>query len=46
MPPGSQPLILRSLTSARIPYPSLYLGRQNWPGVDAAYFLGGIPMTF
>lgn len=46
MPIGAQLLQLRSLSSARLPYPSLLLGRSAWTAADLLYTLPGIPCTF
>jgi glycogen synthase len=46
MPANGQILQLRSLASARMPYPALLLGRSNWTAVDLLYTLPGVPMTF
>jgi hypothetical protein len=46
LPSGGQQLILRSLSSARLPYPALLLGRNAWTAVDLLYSLPGVPMTF
>jgi hypothetical protein len=46
LPAGGQQLVLRSLSSARLPYPALLLGRSAWTAVDLLYSLPGIPMTF
>jgi glycogen synthase len=46
MPLGAQLLQLRSLSSARLPYPSLLLGRSAWTAADLLYTLPGIPCTF
>ena len=43
--PGQQ-LLLRSLSSSRLPYPALLLGRNAWTAVDLLYTLPGVPMTF
>ena len=46
MPAGGQQLQLRSICSARLPYPALVLGRSAWTGVDCMFALPGIPMLF
>ena len=46
MPRGGTSLQLRSLASARLPYPALLLGRSAWTGVDLLYSLPGLPCTF
>jgi hypothetical protein len=39
-------LLTRSLSSSRLPYPALLLGRNAWTAVDLLYTLPGVPMTF
>lgn len=46
LPAGGQQLLLRSLSSSRLPYPALLLGRNAWTAVDLLYTLPGVPMTF
>ncbi len=45
MPIGGGPMQLRSLSSARLPYPALLLGRSAWTGVDLLYSLPGVPTS-
>jgi len=45
-PSGGHALLLRSLSSSRLPYPALLLGRNAWTAVDLLYTLPGVPMTF
>lgn len=46
LPLGAQQLQLRSLSSSRLPYPALLLGRSAWTGADLLYTLPGVPFTF
>jgi hypothetical protein len=46
LPRGAELLQLRSLCSARHPYPALLLGANTWTAIDVQYCLPGIPMGF
>ncbi|RYY37156.1 hypothetical protein EON62_01305, partial [archaeon] len=46
MPAGGMSITLRSLSTARMPYPALLLGRHTWTAVDVLYCLPGVPMSF
>ena len=46
LPRGAELLQLRSLCSARHPYPALLLGANTWTAVDVQYCLPGIPVGF
>ena len=46
LPAGGHMLLTRSLSSSRLPYPALLLGRNAWTAVDLLYTLPGVPMTF
>ena len=46
IPKGGAQRVWRSLSSARLPYPALLLGRTAWTAVDVLYTLPGVPMTF
>ena len=45
-PAGLAPLLMRSLSSVRLPYPALHLKHTTWIAVDLNYTLPGIPAEF